>query len=170
MRWRCSKAKERKSSSPCVWSAWSWVMSTASRRGTEAPSICSRKSGEVSITTRVTAWPASSAARSAACSISAEQRRRRLRGLDGSHKPQSPFARGTPPDEPLPSMVRRVTLLMAASRGQTMRRNYPSSASRIPSRSSPSPWRGRRRHRAESSARNACRDAASAPDTDNRSR
>jgi hypothetical protein len=37
--------------------------------------------------------------------MSNEQRRRRFLGLFGSHAPQLPPMRGTPPDEPQPMMV-----------------------------------------------------------------
>ena len=68
---------------------------------TSAISICSRKSGPVSMTTRVV--PPFAAMRS----TSAAARVRRFFGLAGSQLPQSPVMRGVPGDEPQPRMVRR---------------------------------------------------------------
>ena len=47
----------RKSSMPWVWSACSWVKSTPSSQSTSASRSCSRRSGEVSTSTRVTPAP-----------------------------------------------------------------------------------------------------------------
>jgi len=40
-----------------------------------------------------------------------------LRGSDGSQRPQSPFAEGTPVELPEPNTVIRVPIMMKASRG-----------------------------------------------------
>ena len=74
-------ATARRSSMPCSWSAWSWVMSTPSSRPLRASSSCSRMSGEVSTSTAVS--PAADLRRT-----SSEQRRRRFLGLAGSQAPQ----------------------------------------------------------------------------------
>src|SRR5690606_7526573 len=63
--------------------------------------ICSRKSGPVSIAMRV--MRPSGLMRS----TSAAGRRRRFFGSVGSQLPQSPLGRGTPGDEPHPTMVKR---------------------------------------------------------------
>lgn len=88
----------RRSSMPCVWSACSWLNRTPSISRTPHSSICSRKSGDVSISTRVS--PCLETAL-----IKTEQRRRRFFEFKGSHWPQSFPIRGTPPEDPQPSMV-----------------------------------------------------------------
>src|SRR5690606_41072136 len=73
---------------------------TASMRSAPAAIICARKSGPVSMTTRVVP---SGETRSA----SAAQRVRAFFGFDGSQLPQSPLMRGVPGEEPQPRMVKR---------------------------------------------------------------
>ena len=99
----------RRSSMPWVWSACSWVKSTPSRRRHSASSSCSRRSGEVSTSTR------GRAARSAARSTRIEQRRRRFLGSAGSQAPQPLPTRGTPPEEPQPRIVTVRSCRRAAS-------------------------------------------------------
>src|SRR3954471_1650957 len=83
---------------PWVWSACSWVKSTPSSESTSASRSCSRRSGDVSTSTRVTAAASRRFTRS-------DVRRRRFWGLPGSHAPQPSAGRGTPPEEPQPRIV-----------------------------------------------------------------
>jgi len=90
----------RKSSMPWIWSACSWVISTPSIQSTLASRSCSRRSGEVSTSTRVMPFGPRRSTKS-------EVRRRRFFGLLGSQAPQPSAGRGTPMDDPQPRMVKR---------------------------------------------------------------
>src|SRR5580698_6168655 len=77
-------------------------MRTPSSRPMRASRSCSRMSGEVSTSTRVSPAPEIRLTRM-------EQRRRRFLGLVGSQTPQLPASsgpprRGTPPEEPQPNI------------------------------------------------------------------
>src|ERR1700677_2364266 len=77
-------------------------MRTPSSRPMRTSRSCSRMSGEVSTSTRVSPAPEIRLTRM-------EQRRRRFLGLVGSQTPQLPASpgpprRGTPPEEPQPNM------------------------------------------------------------------
>ena len=91
----------RRSSMPCSWSAWSWVIRTPSSRPILAASNCSRKSGDVS--TRTLVSPSADFANQDGASAAAVFR---IGGIAGA--PISRFAapprRGTPPEEPQPRM------------------------------------------------------------------
>src|SRR3972149_3820816 len=89
----------RRSSMPCVWSAWACVNRTPSMDFTSASSNCARRSGEVSTST-VVRRPASSIG-----STNSERRRRRFFGFFGSQAPQPWPTRGTPAEEPQPRIV-----------------------------------------------------------------
>ena len=76
---------------------------------------------------------------------SREQRERRFFGFAGSQWPQSPSARGTPPDEPQPRIVNSSTPLTVAVSGRTGRRRQPRSwppPRPGSSRGSPPAWPG----------------------------
>src|SRR5262249_21487060 len=98
----------RRSSMPWVWSACSWVKSTASSQFTSASRSCSRKSGEVSIRTLVTPRPLRRSTKS-------DVRRRRFLGLFGLQAPQPSAGRGTPPEEPDPRIVKLAAMSHASS-------------------------------------------------------
>src|SRR5262245_24966447 len=99
---------------PWVWSACSWVKSTPCSQSTSASSSCSRRSGEVSTSTRVTPAPLRR-------STSSDVRRRRFLGLPGSQAPQPRAGRGTPPEEPEPRIVKRSVMPHACSDSRRLR-------------------------------------------------
>ena len=132
---------------------------------TPASINCSRRSGEVSISTVV--------APAGPRSTSAEQRRRRFRGLAGSQAPQPCATRGTPADEPQPRMVRRQAQGGASCRpsfGEDAAACWRASPPRAPRGRCPSLRRARARSRRRTPARCACRDAERARDRARRSR
>src|SRR5262245_26102439 len=112
----------RRSSMPWVWSACSWVKSTASSQSTSASRSCSRRSGEVSTRTRVTPAPLRR-------STSSDVRRRRFLGLLGSHAPQPSAGRGTAPEEPEPGVVKLAVMPPPAS---SRRLSEPGCGRRLP--------------------------------------
>src|SRR5215210_751616 len=93
---RCRKLKIRTSSSPKMWSAWEWVKTMASTRGSPKRRACSRRS--VGVSTRTTPSPISSFS---------PGRQRLFFGFgDWQTRHVQPIT-GIPVDVPLPSMVTR---------------------------------------------------------------
>ena len=105
----------RRSSMPWVWSAWSWVIEHAVE-----PCRRRRRAAARAGPARCRPAPRVASGRSC-CSTRIEQRRRRLRGLSGSHAPQPSAGRGTPPDEPQPRMVTVRLMPVIAARPRHLR-------------------------------------------------
>ena len=99
----------RRSSMPCVWSAWSCVKSTPSSASARTLKQLLAQIG------RGVDQHASCGRRSTDALDEAEQRRRRFFGFAGSHAPHMVPMRGTPPDEPQPRIVDAVAHAAAVS-------------------------------------------------------
>ncbi len=156
---------------PAAWSAWSWVNSTASTRFTPAAAVCRRRSGEVSIRTVVSCSGPSPERCSERRRTMRLQRLRAFFGFDGSHAPQSPSARGTPPDEPQPRITYSSAPFMLASgwcgTGRKKSRSCAPRPRPAASRGSQPISQGSQEYRP---VRCDGRDAGPAPDKGNRSR
>ncbi len=153
---------------PCVWSACSWVNSTPSSAATLASSNCSRRSGDVSTSTRrLAVGPCALDQHRAAppavlriVGIAGAPAERRTRHAAGRSAAQDRDRQR----HAAPPISWRGTLLN--SRKKFVGRLAGDLVERYAARSRPAPWRSRPRK----TARCACRGTCPAQDTAHRSR